>query len=91
MYDDKKIITDAVEVAKKVQTDEKAEKEALEAAVKELNEAIMPIGAKMYESAEADAGSGEESSDDKSSGTAKKPKKGKKSKDEPIEGEVVND
>ena len=85
--DDKKVIADAVEVAKKVQTDEKAEKEAIEQAVKDLNEAIMPIGAKMYEAVESDA----EKSDDKSSKADKKAKKSKKDKDEPIEGEVVND
>ena len=85
--DDKKVIAEAVEVAKKVQKDEKAEKETIEQAVKDLNEAIMPIGAKMYEAAESDA----EKSDDKSSKTDKKAKKSKKDKDEPIEGEVVND
>ena len=85
--DDKKVIAEAVEVAKKVQKDEKAEKEAIEQAVKDLNEAIMPIGAKMYEAVESDA----EKSDDKSSKADKKPKKSKKDKDEPIEGEVVND
>ena len=89
--DDKKVIAEAVEVAKKVQKDEKAEKEAIEQAVKDLNEAIMPIGAKMYESTETDAGTGGKSTDDKSSGATKKSKKGKKDKDEPIEGEVVND
>ena len=85
--DDKKVIAEAVEVAKKVQKDEKAEKEAIEQAVKDLNEAIMPIGAKMYEAVESDA----EKSDDKSSKADKKAKKSKKDKDEPIEGEVVND
>ena len=52
-----------------------------------MNEAIIPIGAKMYEAVESDA----EKSDDKSSKTDKKAKKSKKDKDEPIEGEVVND
>lgn len=85
--DDKKVIAEAVEVAKKVQKDEKAEKETIEQAVKDLNEAIMPIGAKMYEAVESDA----EKSDDKSSKADKKAKKSKKDKDEPIEGEVVND
>ena len=60
---------------------------AIEQAVKDLNETIMPIGAKMYEAVESDA----EKSDDKSSKTDKKAKKSKKDKDEPIEGEVVND
>ena len=54
---------------------EKAEKETIEQAVKDLNEAIMPIGAKMYEAVESDA----EKSDDKSSKADKKAKKSKKS------------
>ena len=83
--DDKKVIAEAVEVAKKVQKDEKAEKETIEQAVKDLNEAIMPIGAKMYENT-ADSG---EASGEESDGGKKGDKKTKK--DEPIEGEVVND
>ena len=84
--EDKKIIQEAAEVAKKIQKDEKSDKDAIEQAVKDLNEAIMPIGAKMYQTAEGSAdGSSDEKADDKSS------KKGKKSKDEPIEGEVVNE
>lgn len=76
--DDKKAIDEAVEAAKKVVADEKAEKEALEAAVKELNDKIMPIGAKLYQQsqdAEKPAEDGEKKSD----------------KDEPVEGEVVDD
>ncbi len=59
--DDVKTLDEAVEAAKKVQTDEKADKDALEAAAKELSEKIMPIGAKMYE----EAAKAEESSDAK--------------------------
>lgn len=73
--EDKKVITDAVEEAKKHK--DATDKDELEAAAKALNEAIMPIGAKMYEAAskeEAPAAEGEE-------------KKG----DEPVEGEVVDD
>jgi len=77
--DDKKTISEAVEAAKKVVADDKAEKETLEAAAKELNDKIMPIGAKMYESAKEDAPS--DNKDD-----AKK-----EDKEEPIEGEVVDD
>ncbi len=77
--DDKKVITDAVEEAKKVQKDDAADKDALEAAAKALTDAIMPIGAKLYEAAAAEEAPASE--DD-----------GKKSdKDEPVEGEVVDD
>ena len=87
--EDKKIIQEAAEVAKKIQKDEKSDKDAIEQAVKDLNEAIMPIGAKMYQTAEGSAdGSSDEKADDKSS---KKGKKSKDDKDEPIEGEVVNE
>lgn len=81
--DDKKIIADAVEEAKKHKDSE--DKEELEKAVKDLNDAIMPIGAKMYEAAK----------DDKKSEEKKKSKKDKKNKDEkddePVEGEVVDE
>ncbi len=79
--DDIKSIEEATEVAKKVQVDEKADKEAIEAALKELNDKIMPIGAKMYEQAakEAEAKNSEESD------------KKADDKDEPVEGEVVDD
>ncbi len=53
--DDKKTIEAAVETAKKVQSDESADKDALEAAGKALNDVIMPIGAKLYEQAAKDA------------------------------------
>lgn len=74
--EDKKVITDAVEEAKKRQSSE--DKDELEAAAKTLNEAIMPIGAKMYEAASKEAS---EASDDKKAD----------SKDEPVEGEVVDE
>lgn len=84
--EDKKTIEEAVEVAKKVVKDEKADKDALEAAAKELNEKIMPIGAKMYEEAN------KESEAKSSEASAKEDTKKKKSdKDEPVEGEVVDD
>lgn len=79
--DDKKKIDEAVEAAKKVVADEKADKEALEAAAKELNEVLMPIGAKMYEQAQKEeAAKGDDKSDKKD---------GKD--DAPIEGEVVDE
>jgi len=71
--EDKKVIADAVEEAKKHQASE--DKAELEAAVKALNDAIMPIGAKMYESASKDKSAPTE--DTKA--------------DEPVEGEVVDD
>jgi len=73
--DDKKVITDAVEEAKKHQTSD--DKEELEAAVKALNDAIMPIGAKMYAAAK----------DDEST----PPTDGEAKEAEPVEGEVVED
>lgn len=79
--EDKKVITDAVEDAKKVKDNADASFEELEAAVKALNEKIMPIGAKMYEAASKEEASSESADADKKSDT----------KDEPIEGEVVND
>ena len=75
--DDTKAIDEAVETAQKVVADEKADKEALETAAKELNEKIMPIGAKMYEQSANEDSDEDEKSD--------------KSKDEPVEGEVVDE
>ncbi len=81
--DDKKVIEEAVEEAKKVKENADASKDELEAAVKALNEKIMPIGAKMYEQAAKDeeAKSGDGDSDDN-------PPAGG---DEPVEGEVVDE
>ena len=80
--EDAKVIDEAVEAAKKVLADEKADKDALEAAAKELSDKIMPIGAKMYEEASKDEKKDEAEED----GDKKKSKK-----DEPVEGEVVDD
>ena len=77
--EDKKVITDAVEVAKKVQSDEAADKEALEAAAKSLTDTIMPIGAKIYEAASKEEAPASEDTE-KASAT-----------DEPVEGEVVDE
>lgn len=74
--DDKKVIEEAVEEAKKVKENADASKDELEAAVKALNEKIMPIGAKMYEEAAKEAPADGEKSDDKK---------------EPVEGEVVEE
>lgn len=72
--EDKKALDEAVEEAKKHQSSE--DKEELESATKALNDAIMPIGAKMYESA----------SKEKSTGSDKSADSG-----EPVEGEVVDE
>ena len=77
--DDAKTLDEAIEAAKKVVADEKAGKDALEAAAKELTDKIMPIGAKMYESAKPEE-SDSEAADDKSNKA-----------DEAVEGEVVDD
>lgn len=71
--EDEKTIKDAVEEAKKAL--EGDDKEKLEQAAKDLQEKIMPIGAKMYEAAAKDAES--KDGDDKA--------------DDAVEGEVVDD
>ncbi|MCL2869616.1 molecular chaperone DnaK [Candidatus Saccharibacteria bacterium] len=78
--EDKGNITKAVEEAKKHL--EATDKDELEQAVKELNDRIMPIGAKMYESAKQEA---------PADGEAKTDEKSDKDKDEPVEGEVVDE
>lgn len=86
--EDKKAIETAVEVAKKVKDDEKADKSELEKAAKELTDTIMPIGAKLYEAASKEEGADGDTSDSKE----KDGKKSKKSKaDEAVEGEVVDE
>lgn len=71
--DDAKVIKTAVEEAKKHK--DATDKNELEAALKALNDAIMPIGAKMYEAASKEETPGE----------------GDKKTDEPVEGEIVDD
>ena len=73
--DDKKVIVEAVEEAKKHQ--EATDKEELEKASKELLDKIQGIGAKLYEAA-AKEEKADEKSDDKKD-------------DEPVEGEVVDE
>ena len=77
--EDKKVIEDAVAEAKKVQADESADKDTLEAAAKKLTDTIMPIGAKMYEQAQKDEAPASDGEDKKAD------------KNEPVEGEVVDD
>jgi molecular chaperone DnaK len=82
--DDKKILDEATEAAKKIVADEKADKDALEAAAKELNDKLMPIGSKLYEQASAEeSAENSEKSDDDSDKSDKK--------DAAVEGEVVDD
>ncbi len=77
--DDKETIKKAVEEAKKVLNDDKSDKDSYENAMKELNDKIMPIGAKLYQSASEDSKKDEKSDDKKSD-----------KDDEPVEGEVVD-
>lgn len=72
--EDKKVIEDAVEEAKKHK--DSNDKEELESALKALNDAIMPIGAKMYEAASKESSDEDSKSDDS---------------DEAVEGEVVDE
>lgn len=85
--EDTKTLDDAIDAAKKVQKDEKADFTALENAAKELNEKIMPIGAKMYQDAQgAPEGAGEGGKDEAKDSSSTKAK----DKEEPVEGEVVD-
>ena len=76
--EDKETIKNAVKDAKEALENKSDDKDALEAATKELNDKIMPIGAKMYQAASEDA----KKSDDKSDN--------KKDDDGAVEGEVVD-
>jgi molecular chaperone DnaK len=80
--DDKKTLDGAVEAAKKVVSDEKSDKEALENAAKELNDKLMPIGSKLYEQASAEEAPAGDTDPESSSGQAQK--------DDAVEGEVVD-
>ena len=75
--DDVKKIDEAADKAKKVVSDESADKGTLEAALKELNDVLMPIGAKMYEAASKETPEEDKTSDGKDG-------------EGPIEGEVVD-
>lgn len=77
--EDKTALDEAVAEAKKVVDNKDATKDELEAAAKALNDKMMPIGAKMYEQADADASS-EDASDDT-----------KADDDSTVEGEVVDE
>jgi molecular chaperone DnaK len=81
--DDEKTLDGAIEAAKKVVDNEKASKDDLEKAAKELNDKMMPIGAKMYEQSAEEAETAETAKTDE----AKEAGAG----DDTIEGEVVDD
>lgn len=74
--EDKEAIKKAIEEAKKHQSSE--DKDELEKAAKALQDAIMPIGAKLYQAKTDDAKKADKADD-------------KSKQDEPVEGEVVND
>jgi len=86
--EDKKVLEEAIEEAKKVASKEDADFGELEAAGKALTDKIMPIGAKMYEAASKEAETEDQGSKTEE-GTDKEDKKDKK--DEPVEGEVVDE
>ena len=78
--DDAKAIKEAVETAKKTLSDTSADKDQYESAKKALDQVLMPIGAKLYQSgSSADAKADTQSSDAKSSDDA-----------DAVEGEVVD-
>jgi len=82
--DDKKSLEGAIKDAKEIS--ETSDKETIEASAKKINDVMMPIGAKMYESAEK----ADDSTADAAESTEKADTKDKDS-DEPVEGEVVDD
>jgi molecular chaperone DnaK len=88
--EDMKSLNQAIDSAKKSASDEKADKDSIEKAMKDLNDVLMPIGAKMYEAANKEKSDSTTSPDsDKSSAEPKTDDK-PGADDEPIEGEVVD-
>jgi molecular chaperone DnaK len=83
--EDVKTLDDAVSEAKTHL--EATDNEELEKAGKELSDKIMPIGAKMYEAAQKE----EKPAEGPDSGETSSKSKKKSDKDDPIEGEVVDD
>jgi len=81
--EDVKTLNEALEAAKKVAEDEKADKESIQKAGQELSEKIMPIGAKLYESPKEEGATTEAPEGE--------PENKDKKDDEPIEGEVVDE
>lgn len=81
--EDMKTLNEAIDEAKKAAKDESADKDSLEGAAKALTDKMMPIGAKMYEQ-NKDSKEGEETD-------SKGEESDKKSTDEPVEGEIVDE
>ena len=77
--EDKDTIKKAVEEAKKVLNDSDSDKDKFEAAAKELSDKIMPIGAKLYQTASEDKKDNQKSDDSSSD-----------KDDDAVEGEVVD-
>ena len=75
--EDKDTIKKACDAAKEVLKDETADKDKLEEATKDLDNRIMPIGAKLYQQTSTDTSSSDDKSDNKDD-------------DEAVEGEVVD-
>lgn len=81
--EDKKSLEEAIDGARK-EISETSDKSQIEAAVKKLNDILMPIGAKMYETAK-DEKPAEDEATEKTDG------KKKNDKDSAVEGEVVDE
>jgi molecular chaperone DnaK len=79
--DDQKTLDEAVEAARKVVSDEKSDKEALENAAKELNDKLLPIGSKLYEQA----------SDEEAPAAGDDAAESDTKKTDAVEGEVVDE
>jgi molecular chaperone DnaK len=85
--DDVKTIDEAIKNAK--EHEDSDDKEKLEKAVKDLNDKLMPIGAKMYEAVDEKKDEAADEKADKNDKT--KDNKDKKKGDDAVEGEVVDD
>jgi molecular chaperone DnaK len=87
--EDKKTVEEAVKVAKdKIEVDDKLE---LEKAAKDLLDKIQPIGAKMHENVKAEVAEEAKKSETEVESGGKDQESNTGSKDEPVEGEVVDD
>src|SRR5579872_1266052 len=89
--EDMKTLQEAIDEAKTHL--EATDKDELEKAAKDLSDKIMPIGAKMYESAQKEGASASASAEASVKTEEPEGKKGKKSskKDDAVEGEVIDD
>jgi molecular chaperone DnaK len=89
--EDMKMLNEAVDEAKKVVADDKADRDALESAAKALNDKLMPIGAKMYEQAAKEEKPAEDEAAEKVDDKSSDEKSDDKKEDGPVEGEVVDE